>query len=363
MSTLLYLSDGYLAAMGLWLVVLAVAPVAIMRWRRRRRRIGKPLRLVHAGLMLWLLFGLLTLPELYCALFYDTTDSFSLTNVSRRWYNIHVPNTALNSAGHRDSRPFPVSMPAGEQRICFVGDSFTFGHGVPDVADRFSDRIAVELAAARPGNYSVANAGRPGRDVRELVDKTVSDWIKRDVQIDVLVYTLVLNDIEYFEEQTGKLYQDIETLKPQFFLFRDTYFYNLAYFRWQQLQQPRVRNYFSYLSESYRTEPWNRMQRKLDELVSACEANDIELRVVVFPFLHNLGDDYPFRDAHGRLQNYFDSQGIPCLDLEPILTPHVNDGLTVNRFDAHPNERAHELAAKAMRERLLGDLFEPAETK
>jgi hypothetical protein len=363
MSTFLYLSDGYLAAMALWLVVLAVAPVVIMRWRRRRRQTGKPLRLVHAGLMLWLLFALLTLPELYCALFYDTTDSFSLTNVSRRWYNIHVPNTALNSAGHRDSRPFPVSLPEGEQRLCFVGDSFTFGHGVAEVADRFSDRIAVELEAARPGVYRVANAGRPGRDVRELVDVTVPGWIQQDVQIDVLVYTLVLNDIEYFEQQTGKLYQDIEQLKPQFFLFRDTYFYNLAYFRWQQLRHPSVRNYYAYLSESYRTDPWNRMQRKLDELVAVCEANDIELRVVIFPFLHNLGIDYPFRDAHRRLQDYFEMRGVPCLDLEPLLTPHVDDGLTVNRFDAHPNERAHELAAEAMREQLLGDLFEPAETK
>ncbi|MBT4863966.1 MAG: SGNH/GDSL hydrolase family protein [Planctomycetaceae bacterium] len=360
MSTFLYLSDGYLAAMGLWLVALTVAPVAIMRWRRQRRTTGKPLRLVHAGLMLWLLLGLLTLPELYCALFYDTTDSFGLTNVSLRWHEMHV---TTNADGFRDDHPLSKTLNPDRQRICFIGDSFTFGHGVPDVADRFTERIATDLESIQPGRYRVANAGLPGLDVRKLVDGFLPDLIKRDVQIDVLVYTLVLNDIEYYEEQTGKLYQDIEQLKPRFFLFRDTYFYNLAYFRWQQLQQPRVRNYFSYLSESYRTEPWNRMQRKLDQLVAVCDANDIELRVVIFPFLHNLGTDYPFRDAHRRLQDYFEAQSVLCLDLEPILTQHVDDGLTVNRFDAHPNERAHELAAEAMSERLLADLFESAETK
>ena len=360
MSTFLYLSDGYLAAMGLWLVVLAVAPVAIMRWRRQRRRIGKPLRLVHAGLMLWLLITLLTLPELYCALFYDTTDSFGKTNVSKRWYETHV---VINVDGFRDDRPLSETLRPGRQRICFIGDSFTFGHGVPNVADRFSERIATDLESIQPGRYGVANAGLPGLGVAKLVDGLLPDLIDGDEQIDVLVYTFVPNDIENFDERTAEHYRDIGAMQPEFFFVRDTYFYNLVYYRWQMLRRPGVHNYYSYLSESYRTEPWNRMQRKLDELVAVCKANDIELRVIIFPFLHNLGTDYPFRDAHRRLGEYFEAQGVPCLDLEPILMPRVDDGLTVNRFDAHPNERAHELAAEAMRERLLADLFEPAETK
>jgi hypothetical protein len=63
-------------------------------------------------------------------------------------------------------------------------------------------------------------------------------------------------------------------------------------------------------------------------------------------------------------------EGIPCLDLLPVLEPHASEKLTVNIFDAHPNERAHELAADAIADRLLGDLTDrqpspaspPAET-
>ena len=33
--------------------------------------------------------------------------------------------------------------------------------------------------------------------------------------------------------------------------------------------------------------------------------------------------------------------------------PYVSEGLTVSRFDAHPNERAYEPAAEAIRGRLL----------
>ncbi|MCH8828661.1 MAG: hypothetical protein IID45_03685, partial [Planctomycetes bacterium] len=68
----------------------------------------------------------------------------------------------------------------------------------------------------------------------------------------------------------------------------------------------------------------------------------------VFPFLHHLGEDYEFRAAHRKIVAFCAGTEIPVLDLDPVLSPHVSDGLRVNRFDAHPNERAHELAANAI---------------
>jgi hypothetical protein len=46
---------------------------------------------------------------------------------------------------------------------------------------------------------------------------------------------------------------------------------------------------------------------------------------------------------------------VPVLDLRPVLESHAGEGLTVNRFDAHPNERAHALAAAAIERELLDD--------
>jgi len=360
MSTVYHLSNGYLFGMGVWLIGLAASLVVGVKWQRKWRSFPRRLRFVHLGLAVWPVCALLTLPELYCALFYDETDSFGLTNTSQRWYQIHV---APNAAGFRDTRPLTPNLPAGEKRLCFVGDSFTFGHGVANVEDRFSDRIAAELEAAgslgHPGTkrYRVANTGLPGLDIRQLVDKLLPEWISNNVQIDLLVYTLVLNDIEYLDEWTAEHYQNIEQTKPEFLLFRDSYFFNLLYFRWQHLRRPEGTGYYSYLAESYKTEPWRRLQRKLDELRALCRDNGIELRVVIFPFLHNLGPDYPFRDAHRRLEAYFTGHGVKCLDLEPILAKHTGEDLTVNQFDAHPNERAHALAATAIRNHLLADLF------
>jgi hypothetical protein len=46
------------------------------------------------------------------------------------------------------------------------------------------------------------------------------------------------------------------------------------------------------------------------------------------------------------------------LDLEPVFREHPRENLTVNRYDAHPNERAHEIAADAIYNKLLNDLAE-----
>jgi hypothetical protein len=57
--------------------------------------------------------------------------------------------------------------------------------------------------------------------------------------------------------------------------------------------------------------------------------------------------------VHAKVVAFCKSEQVPVLDLDPVLTPHVDEGLTVNRFDAHPNERAHALAAEAIRNELL----------
>jgi lysophospholipase L1-like esterase len=353
MKLFFFAPDRYLFGMAIWLVSGALSLWLLLRFRRKARDLPGRIRVMNALLSAWLILAVLTLPELYCALFYDQTDSFSLTNTSRRWYQIHVQT---NPSGFRDSDPFPNTLPDGMRRICFVGDSFTFGHGIKNIQDRFSDRIAVELKRDQTQKYRVSNLALPGLDTRRLVDDLLYDWIRDKVQIDVMIYTFVLNDIEYFDERTAEFYQRQQQTLPRFFLFRDTYFYNLQYHRLKQFTKSQPSDYYDYLKHSYETEPWQRLVQKFDELQRLCDLNGIELQIVIFPFLHNLGSDYPFRSAHAKLYAHFSSHHIPVLDLEPILAPHVSEGLAVSRFDAHPNERAHELAAEAIRGLLLDNL-------
>jgi len=345
----------YVLGLLAWVAFAAVSLVWLLNLRRRRGpNAARRVTWINAGLSLWIFLAALTAVELYFAVIYDQSDSYNMSNVSKHWFTRHVHRNAF---GCRDDHEFPAHVPAGMRRICFVGDSFTFGHGIKDVADRFSDRVARRLEAARPGQFVVANIGELAWDVRAVTGAVKSIVVDHKHHIDVLVYVICLNDIEGYEPASSDEHIRLGLHAPQFPLLRDTYFLNMLYFRVQQARLPEVRNYYSQLADSYRSSPWDGMQRKLEELREFCKDYGIDLRIVIFPFLHNLGPDYPFDRAHERIADYCRQGDVPCLDLKPYLMPHVSDGLTVNRFDAHPNERAHALAAMAIEEHLLADLF------
>lgn len=360
----LYLSDGYLLTVAAWLVAGAISFVLLLKgWRRWERCPGRR-RAVQMLLSIWTLLATLTALELYFAFLYDTTDSFNMTNVSKKWFEKHVrPQLGALAVRddqvviYRDDHPFPESLDSKQHHICFVGDSFTFGHGVKNVADRFSNLVAADGERNHPGKFAVSNLASAGADlywIETLLDAVLGS----DYRIHTVVYVICLNDIEAFDERRKTHYANLSKHAPRFFLFRDTYFFNLLYFRVWQSTIPEVRDYFSFVKASYDGEPWLRMRRKLDDLFRLCQLHETDLRIVVFPFLHNAGADYPFRRAHKQILDFCNETSIPALDLEPVLRPHVQEGLTVGPFDAHPNERAHRLAAEAITQRLLADCLE-----
>ncbi|MBI3862248.1 MAG: SGNH/GDSL hydrolase family protein [Planctomycetia bacterium] len=350
----------FLAGLSLWYLLSLAAWIAALVWgvRRllyaRRTSHGQPSRMrwINAGLSLWMLLAGLTAVEGYFALFYDQSDSFNMTNVSDRWFKRHV---RTNVAGFRDDRPLDKTAPPGVYRLWFIGDSFTFGHGVNNPADRFSDRVGAALDRQHPGRFSVSNIAEAGISIAH-VENLIKKSLEMDYEFDTVVYVICLNDIEPYVESNGERYSKMGKLRAPF-LIRDTYFFNLLWFRLKAAMQPQVRNYYSDLADAYREgEPLTRFLYTLDELHSLCVRHKIELRIAIFPFLHNLGPDYPFAAAHKVLIDHCRRQEIPVLDLAPALEPHLSEGLMVNRFDAHPNERAHQLAAEAILNDLLSDL-------
>lgn len=355
-----YLPDDYLLAIAIWLIVLGMGCAFLLRQRRKARRRGAAtLFWVHAGLSAWLLLVVVTLIEVVFALFVDHSDAFNMTNISKRWFARHVDGQ-LNSFGARDAAEFPRAMPDGKYRICFIGDSFTVGHGIPDMADRFSDLIAAELEKAAPGRYVVANLGSPGLET-SMIEARIHGLLDEGYDVDMVVYVMCLNDIEGYDPRTNEMIARLQQLEPRNILFTRTYFLNWLYFRFIQFHSPDVRDYFGHLLESYRSAAWEGLRHKLDELHARCQSHDTKFRMVLFPFMQNLGPEYGYREVHTKLVEYCREAGIPVLDLEPAFREHADENLTVNPFDAHPNERANRIAADAIHRELLGDLLQSTE--
>lgn len=353
MAWILALSYEYLIGIMLWLALGAVAFWGLLKHRRRLRRLGRPQRWSNLLLSLWLFLALLTMAELYFALLFDATDSFNRSNVSRIWFKRHVESEQkvleLGNVGitYRDDQIFPRPIPEEKKHICFVGDSFTFGHGVADVSDRFTNRIRAELASRFGEEYLITNLSAPGTDLN-WADALLRELVENEVKIDTLVYVFCPNDIEVYHEDHMKNIEALGQLEPECPLLKHTYFFNLLYYRIQMATRPAAREYYGYLADYYTGEPWERMQNQFEEVAAFCKARKIEFKVVIFPFLQNLGQESTFDHARKVVREFCREQGVLVLDLHDTLSEHAEENLTVSRFDAHPNARAHELAAEAI---------------
>jgi hypothetical protein len=352
----------YLLCLLAWVAVLAGSFVVLVKARRRRRGNPRRLRLIHLALSVWMCLALVTACEAWFAFFVDRSDAFNTTNISRRWTQLHI-DAERNAMGFRDRAEFEKTVPAGSRRICFVGDSFTIGHGIVVMADRFSDRVAAALEAKQPGRYLVANVADLGLEVAQ-VEGRIGAILKDGHDVDLVVYVICLNDIEYYADRlsSAAAAATIPSAKraEPFFLLSKTYFINWLYARILQATHPHAVGYYDRLQDAYDSPAWEPFRTHLEQLDASCRAHDAELRVVIFPFLHNLGADYPFRAAHEKITRYCEQRKVRVLDLELTLRRLAGEDLTVNAFDPHPNERAHAIAADAILEHLLDDLHSPA---
>jgi lysophospholipase L1-like esterase len=83
--------------------------------------------------------------------------------------------------------------------VLCVGDSHTFGAGVPE-ADTYPARLQAELDALEPGAYAVANHGVPGFNTAQVLSR-LPRWVD-DFQPDTLVVWVGVNDA-WNDSETG----------------------------------------------------------------------------------------------------------------------------------------------------------------
>ena len=112
------------------------------------------------------------------------------------------------------------------------------------------------------------------------------------------VYVYNLNDVDTFDPHTTAALQTIQSSEPTFFLFRDTYLLNWLYFRFVAFRSQGAQSYYENLRQSYESEPWAKVQGLLQGLHQRCVEQGVDFRMVIFPFVREVGEDYPFCAAH-----------------------------------------------------------------
>lgn len=310
-----------------------------------RRRAGRPAPAAGIAIDLLPVVAVLSAAfaggEVYFRFLVDTTDSFSMSLVSQRWYDRHFHT---NAAGFRDNVEYSPAVRPGLHRVTFLGDSFTAGHGVDDVEDRFAN-----VLRRRHPTWDIQTLAQPGWETGEMLG-AVHNARQRGVDLQTVLLVYTLNDIADLIPEWRETYLAMANdFVPGNPLTRDSYFGNTLFFRIEARRHPEFRDYFRLVENAYQSRYWDQQAARLASLQEWIEAAGGRLAVVTFPFLHDLGSGYPYRDTHRHLGNFWASRGVPHFDLLPALEKAAGEGpLTVNAYDAHPNVRAHRIVADAL---------------
>lgn len=258
----------------------------------------------------------------------------------------------MSPFGIRERDSITPDKPAGERRIVCIGDSFTFGWGIPDERG-WVRRLEAELRRGDPSVRTV-NCGAAGT---VCIDEYVVGLQQRFhvFQPDAVILTICLNDLI---PSSGLSFQDPvpATGSRLLDLLRATFGrspLDLDPARdWVQelLDLPSEQALAGGLADHDRPAEafWSKgvPQQSLREAKTFCEARGIPFLVVLWPFLQGLGPGrrYPFQKLHDLVAADCRAAGIPFTDVLPALRQTPAEQLWVTPGDMHANPRAQELA-------------------
>jgi hypothetical protein len=330
--------------LAVWVLLPVVFTASLIFFIRRIRR-GQPSKrwaVIAANVVVFLLLvsSVFLAGEAYFRYWYDTTDPLHYSKVGRRWFGRHY---RYNSSGIRDNIQYDDRLTPGQRRITFLGDSFTVGHGVRDVNNRFANLIRQTDRQAE-----VHLLAKDGFDTGAEIE-ALQQAQHRGYQVDAVVLVYCLNDIsDLMPEWTNVLHRVRNLAEKESPWLESSYFADTLYYRLTVGRDPDVANYFGFVKDAYSGPTWERQRTRLQTLRDQVQAAGGRFLAVTFPFLHMLGTNYEYKFAHDRLEGLWRELGVAHLDLLKVYQDIAPHELVVNRYDAHPNEYAHALAAEAI---------------
>ncbi|MFP4501729.1 MAG: SGNH/GDSL hydrolase family protein [Candidatus Hydrogenedentota bacterium] len=253
-------------------------------------------------------------------------------------YGVHV---ATNALGFRNPE-ISAEKPDGVHRIVVLGDSQTFGWGVPE-EDTIPRALEARLHAEDP-DYEVINLGVGNYNSIMEVELFKREGLRLAPDTVILVY--FVNDAEA-----------IPRIAPwRFHVTRFSYLYAFLWDRYVALRA-RVDSEFTwkayYQSLYQESNPHLAMNREaLLELFALCEEHGITLMIASYPDLHVL-EEYPLPEATAYIAGLARDHNVPFVDLLPHFQQYEAESLWVSSEDPHGNATATRSAAAALHPLLL----------
>ena len=329
----------FVAVLGITVAALAAAIRGLHR--REERAPASVARLVAANALVLalLLCTLLAGIELWFRFGVDASDGLAVTRVGKHWYERHW---RLNGVGVRDDVEYGergglrLEPPPGVKRVTFVGDSVTAAQGVPEVGDRFANRVRAALGAG----FEVQLFAQGGLETGDHV-VLLRDLFARHYRTDLVVLVYFPNDITdlvpAWQSSLGGLLADDSLLHAA---LRGSYALDFVWWRLHLLGNPAVRRDHDVVRDAYQGETWTAQQQRLLAIRDAVHATGARFAVVTLPLFD--AANQPWQDEiFARIDRFWRDADVPHLDLGPHFAGRDPATLVASRWDEHPNAATH----------------------
>lgn len=275
--------------------------------------------------------------ELIFGRFFIESDNFSFTLAAERWDDLYWK--PLNEYKYRDDKRKDWE---GKKVLFVVGDSFVAGHGIKSSKDRFSNRLADKLG----DDWAVFNIAKRGWNASDEIGAIAS----HHAEPNRIILSYFLNDIEDAATRAGLKRPELVEEPPKLLrkLVEKSYFLNFAYWRLYRRAhaQDMIDAYAKYRAEIWQGEAvWARHRRELHRLKEVAHLRGADLSVVIFPDLFNVKETAPLT---AKVAAFFQSEGVPVVDLAPRLAGRDPLAMVVSPADGHPNEKLHAEVAEIL---------------
>lgn len=276
---------------------------------------------------------------------------------------------------HKD---YALDKPKDTFRIVVLGDSFTFGQGVKK-EETFTARLESLLNSANKTiRFEVINLGFCGLNTEkelEILERrgvNPDTWLPDEryrgmaYQPDLILLEYTLNDavaparkleqIKEFDDRRNNTVIRVNSgpyslplpESMDMFLTKKTMFYPLFINRYQQLLAKmglREGEFLTAYNEN--SVRWIHMKYNLANIAWVAKQAGLPAVLVIYPDMIGF-DYYPFKNVHERIQRVAEILGFHALDLLPAFKGINAYSLWASPVDAHPNARAHEIAARSI---------------
>jgi lysophospholipase L1-like esterase len=263
----------------------------------------------------------------------------------------------INRFGLRERDEITPEKPPGQKRIVCLGDSFTFGWGIPEEMGWV--RLLEDRLRADGKDVRTVNCGAAGT---VCVDEY---WwgLQHRFHVfgpDAVIVTLCLNDLipssgvsligpakstglRLLDLVHGALGRSPLDLDPAHDWVDELLRLPEAEGTAAGLYHPTEKPFEAMWSQGV-------PQKSLRAMKAWCDERGIPLLVVLWPFLQGLGEGrhYPFQKLHDLVAADCRAAGIPFLDVLPALAATPAEQLWVTPADPHANPLAHRLVLPAL---------------